>query len=175
MYNLSHKFVVRSLELGYPTEIFGSSYVNSYLGSEDFQYGHHLLLLYTDHLSEKLFSQLRSSQYFSTSFCPKEGLVMVVFKLTKDLYRKVFKPFIEGKYSQIDREYVEKHYPRNPSSLVYTNRLILDKDVSLRDHWEDKLDTTLPPDAEVWSKCKYDDEFYRSKEPDFELAERVEL
>ena len=175
MYNLSHKFVVRSLELGYPSEIFCSSYVNSYLGADGFEYGRHLLLLYAGSVTETLSSQLKSSPYYSTTYCPKEGLVMFVFKITDDLYRKVFKPFIQGKYSEIDRGYVEKHYPRSPSSLVYTNRLILDKDDSLRIHWEDKLDVTLPPDAEVWSKCKFKDEYYEHKEPDLQLAEGVEL
>jgi hypothetical protein len=87
------------------------------------------------------------------------------FSLTEEQQTDIVQPFLKGKYSLIDRDFVKKHHPK----LVYTGKgtyiinqahLIMHKSNSLRKYWEDRIGVKLPPDAEVWSKVKSKDETY---------------
>lgn len=160
MRNLSHKFVARSLDLGNPVTLYGPDYVNSYMGMPGFEYGKFFVLLYKHTLSERVSSLLMSSTLYVTSLCPKEGELLFVFKVPDETYRKVFQPFIKGKYSEVDRSYVELHFPNDPASKLYGNRLVFDKSPIMRAKWEEALDVTLPDEAEVWSKPKRENEYY---------------
>lgn len=96
---------------------------------------------------------------------PQSGLRMFVFRLNAEDKFKVVEPFLEGKYSKVDRTYVDKFFPNDPNHSNYGSRLVFDKSSLLRDQWEDKLGTALPLDAEVWSKPTKQKEIYGYIEP----------
>lgn len=141
-----------------------ASYENAYLGDYEYtkdEYGENLFLLYpTDTLSEDLIKKLEAHPQFVTTYVPTDGKTMFVYKFDEHTKDKVVKPVIEGKYSKVDRDYVESNYPLSSSKLV-TNRMVFDKHERLKQMWEDRIGTTLPDDAEVWSKFRIQDEIYR--------------
>jgi hypothetical protein len=97
---------------------------------------------------------------FSGFYNPTEDVFVYVFNITDAQHESVVKPFLEGKYSEVDRTYVEKYFPSVPSHHLYTNRLIFDKDDKVKRMWEKKLDVELPKGAEVWSKPQPKNEIY---------------
>lgn len=52
---------------------------------------------------------------------------MFVFRLDAESKSKVVEPFLEGKYSKVDRAYVEKFFPNDPRHSNYGSRLVFDK------------------------------------------------
>lgn len=88
-----------------------------------------------------------------------------------------------SKYSKIDREYVEKFFPKK----IYTgtdkygksiwkpskNYQILTKADELLAYWEEKLDITLPEEAEAWSKLDLNEEIFRIKDTSEPIIEKL--
>lgn len=74
----------------------------------------------------------------------------------------VVSPFMEGKYSKIDQNYVNRFfspYVFNGEELVPSyNYMILTKSPILKQMWEDAIGVELDEEAEVWSKPEIDDE-----------------
>jgi hypothetical protein len=103
---------------------------------------------------------LRGHHRFVESYSPVDGDTLYAFKLSEDEQQKLVKPFVEGRYSKIDRDYVEKFFPNVPHHRLYGNRLVLDKSPRLKEAIEDELGVTLPDNAEVWSKPKLEYELY---------------
>lgn len=150
------------LDLKSPVSTYGPGFVNTYLGKKDYdcQYGQCFFLHYTDDVDPRLTTHFEKHPLFRDKLRPLEGEQLFVFNVPEESYNKVVRPFIEGKYSAIDREYVNKKFPKDPYGKLRLNRRILDKDPALRDEWSRRLGVTLPPDAEVWSKAKEEDEVY---------------
>jgi len=88
------------------------------------------------------------------------GDQVYVFTISEEDREKVVKPFMEGKYSQIDRAYVDKYFPAIPSHKLYGNRLVLDRSKVFKQMWEEKIGVELPEDAEVWSRPTPQNETY---------------
>lgn len=67
--------------------------------------------------------------------------------------------FLEGKYSEIDRDYVKENFPKYTSTNTESvNYQILTKSPELKEYWEIILDVDLDEDAEVWSIPELSDE-----------------
>jgi hypothetical protein len=156
-------FLTPLIELNYPDSIYTSSYVGTYLG--DYEYdstavGEYMFFVYDKEVDEKLHNHFISHPRFKTQYTADEGKVTYVFDIEEEKREKVVKPFLEGKYSQVDRDYVESNFPRHHLRLAI-NRKVFDKDPSLKKKWEDAIGLKLPQDAEVWSKPKLEVEVYR--------------
>lgn len=96
-----------------------------------------------------------------------------------DPEKEYIKPFIEGKFSEINKRLIN-FYPKfvptgkvtriGNSSIARQvmgfclQRKIHQKSNDLRYYWEERIDCNLPEDAEVWSKPNLDEEYYRSSE-----------
>lgn len=66
---------------------------------------------------------------------------------------------MEGKYSEIDRDYVKTNFPKyNSNASESINYKILTKSKELKEYWETILDVELDSDAEVWSIPELKDE-----------------
>ncbi|MBP7007067.1 MAG: hypothetical protein KBB16_03340 [Candidatus Pacebacteria bacterium] len=97
-----------------------------------------------------------------------------ILELSDNDRENIVKPFIEGKYSQIDREYVKTNFPEKEfigfdvfgkaqyKKLI--NYKILTKSKELHNWWEERLGCPLPPDAEVWSIPDLKQEVYLYEE-----------
>jgi len=96
-------------------------------------------------LPDNIMDKMEAHDQFVDCYEPYDEHIMVVFELPKKDYVTVIKPFLEGKYSKIDKKYVRLNF-RDKNS---TNYQILSKDPELKEYWEDTLNTTLPSGAEV--------------------------
>lgn len=164
MASLSSKFLV-PLTGAQGKTLFVPQFKDSYLAADyDCEYGKCLFLAYSSDVPQTTSSTLQSlPKYEQTLTNPKEGDTVFVFRLEDSDYEKVVKPFVDGKYSAIDRGYVNKFFPRDPLGPLWWNRLILDKDPKVVAYWK-RRGVELPDGAEVWSKAKKEDETYDYKD-----------
>lgn len=93
----------------------------------------------------KLFKELPA---YEDSYVKNDNVVVVLKFSDADIH-KIVAPFLMGKYSQIDREYVKKNFFPTIHGNPSLNRLILDKSRILRAYWKDRLGMELPEGAEV--------------------------
>ena len=116
-------------------------------------------------MSETLIEQISSHPQI-VSQNNEEGLY--IFSISDKDKESIIKPFLNGKYSEIDRDYVAKNFPQKeyvgknshgrPIYKDLINYKILNKDQGLRDWWEEKYGLALPENAEVWSRPEPKDE-----------------
>ena len=138
---------------------------NTYLGNVDYEgdnsWGNYIYLLVDSAEDNLLASTMRSHELYCDEYDPTPGETMYVFKIPKDIQDKVCVPFKEGKYSEIDKDYIDNHltwyYPNKKKGKTLQ---IVTKDAELRKYWEDLIGIPLPEDAEVWSKPKPENEIY---------------
>lgn len=101
-----------------------------------------------------------------------EPCIKVIFRLQLlPKWKHIKEELKTSKYTKIDREYVNSFYRekviigKDNSGRRITewckNYKILTADISLVKELEEKLDITLPPDAEVLSKLNLDQEHFR--------------
>lgn len=84
---------------------------------------------------------------------------LIEFDIPKKWKETVVDKFIEGKYSEIDRDYVKTYFPKYTSTASESmNYKILTKSEELKEYWETILDVELDQDAEVWSIPELEDE-----------------
>ena len=181
----SLSFIFPELEVGYQS-LVQRGLVNSYMGSEEYptenRWGDVFILEFSVPLSEGDLTWIMSNKYYKDNYISSSGTHHVVYEFTEDFKQKVVKPFLEGKYSQIDRDYVESKFAKNiidantGKLTPAPNYRILTKDPSILDYWkydytnlQDPVDkrfwatqTTLhiPEDAEVWSRPLQENEIY---------------
>lgn len=155
------------LSLAFITPIIGTIHKdiytfveNTFLKSElhEYDYGERFFILLKLSTPKNIIDDLKNSPIFDSMEFLDEG-ILFIFKPTEEQYRTIIRPFINGKYSLINREYVETNY--NIGDKSYINYMILIQSKVLRKYWEDKLDVILPNDAEVWSKAKQEIETFK--------------
>lgn len=117
-------------------------------------------MVYNERLPETLATYLSSHPLFVEKYHPRKEHTTFVFKMSNEDKTKVLEPFLKGEYSKVDKGYVDKHFPNNPSHRLYGNRLVFDKHPAKRSFWENSLGLTLPRDAEVWPKPSQKTEVY---------------
>lgn len=84
------------------------------------------------------------------------GLYTLVFEIPEK-YKIDVEWFKKGAYSKINKEYVEKYFPKvivdsNGDQVRFKNRMIFDKDEDLRLAWDIEYGVQIPEGAEVWPK-----------------------
>lgn len=166
--NQSSYFLTPVLGINYTQSIYTPSFVDTYLARvEDVQCdenscgidGTFMYFLYRDDVDPALANHFRNHNLFDTEFVPAQGYVLFRFRIPDNEVETVVKPFLAGRYSQIDRTYVDKNFPAGNASFA-GNRAILTKAESMRKYWEDKIGQPLPEGAEVWSKPTLTNEVY---------------
>ena len=108
---------------------------------------------------------------FITVYLNGEDLVFK-FSISDDFKVQVMRPFINGQYSKIDKNYVKTYF----SSYVFhetgtkpsVNWQILTKDAELKKYWENKIGVTFIEDMEVWSRPEKKEEIYGYQSSDNE-------
>lgn len=152
-----------------------ASYLGTYLGDatlrgQEATWEDKLYVAFRGEVAPLFDQYMRRSPRFVNAYSPQEGDTLYVFELSEDEVAKIVKPFTEGKYSEVDRDYVSKHFPNNPSHRLYGNRLVFDRSEIMRKAIENELGVTLAKGAEVWSKPKLENELYGFKKLDEESA-----
>ncbi|MGL5079141.1 MAG: hypothetical protein ACRDBG_25355 [Waterburya sp.] len=107
---------------------------------------------------ERVLSIAKEHERFDTFFCVGKHHVVVALKYSEEEIEKIVKPFMLGKYSRVDREYVDKYFPLIRSHALYDNRRVFDRCPAIKAYWEGAILMVLPSDAEVWSKMKTENE-----------------
>jgi hypothetical protein len=88
-----------------------------------------------------------------------KGYVMVVFRLPLE-HRIDAETILEGKFSKVNRQTVDRYFPDSQMHPLYGNRLVFYQSPRWRTFWEEKLGVPLPVDAEVYSKPLLKNEIY---------------
>ena len=105
--------------------------------------------------------EFQSSEQFESLSKHKDHTVFK-FTFSPELRETVVKPFLNGKYSLINRQFVDDYHPRHIGISLARNpsNLILTRDESLRNTLETELGVRLPEDAEVYSRPEKENEIY---------------
>jgi hypothetical protein len=88
----------------------------------------------------------------------REDDILYIFILTDQERELVVRPALAGKYSKIDRQYVDAFFKKvfiHPIKKVYVqsrNWQVLHRDEKLRQEMEEYLDVTIEPEAELLDK-----------------------
>lgn len=160
----SMSFLIYTLNI--PSKYLWKGLISSYVGNYDYtgddSWGDYMSLLYrTAEVSEEQLTLLRKNKAYVHEYDPEEGQIMFVLKIPSKYKKTVVAPFLNGEYSRISRDYMNTHFQKfTPTGSYSTNYLILTKDSSLRKFWEDQIGQPLPPNAEVWSRARKEDEVY---------------
>lgn len=160
----SSSFLLPILDLNFH-ELTSNGFINTFVADAKWMddLGSNILVLFnSESITSEFISKLRAHKLYKKDYQVDDGL-MFVFDLS-EWREKVVLPFLDGKYSQIDRDYVKKYFPEK----IYqggvlaqsVNYKILTKHEDLRYYWEAIIDTSLPEDAEVWSKPELTDEVF---------------
>lgn len=171
MANLSSSFIRPLVDIP-KKEVYSSSFKDTYMAAEGYncEYGKCMFLHYRAPVSDNLDSTLRTSPLYESTYTPDERNVLYVFRLKEEDYKTVVKPFIEGKYSEVSKDFVEKYFPSEPTSPLYGNRLVFDKSQRWIDYWSER-GVEVPEGAEVWNRpLEQKETYYGSKTEDIEMA-----
>lgn len=128
--NLSTNFLIFILELTNPE--FYQKIVNTYCGNYDWEgsdnWGDYYYVV-LEEPSDELITTIRNHSEYRDEFYTEDEKLMIVFKVPFKYRETVIKPFLEGKYSQINREYVAKYFPKYAGpGMISSNWLILNRD-----------------------------------------------
>lgn len=169
----SNSFILPTLGLDFP-RISRGGFKTTYLGDARIsswkeKLGKQLLLKFEDP-SISTINYLESQETFVERYSLDDTNEIFVFTIPTKWTDGVVSPFLEGKYSEIDRDYVKAYFPKTINKLngvePSVNYMILNKDKTLKTYWESLIDTELDEDAEVWPIPELEDEilFYKEVE-----------
>lgn len=170
MVQKSSSFILPILNINWG-ELNNNGYISTYMGDRlytgDNSWGENLFIkIDKTSLSQNFESKLKSHKRYVTSYnVPDENTTMFVFSFEDQFKDQVVKPFLEGKYSKIDKSYVNMFFPKEVVSGLTRkpsmNWMILHKSDLIRQQWEDILETSLPDGAEVWSRPLITEEVHK--------------
>ena len=128
-----------------------------YCGHTEYQgndeWGKFLYFQLNKNISETLLRQLRTHAWYKTELDPDSKSILFVFEPDIETKLLILKPFLDGKYSQIDRAYVKNNFTQYLSNgNESTNWMILNKSDNLRRAWEQAIGVKFTDDMEVYSK-----------------------
>lgn len=183
MTQLSTAFILPIFEF---SQLIRKSYTKTYIGNRDYegknQWGNYLYLQITsDLLDSVLLSELRNHERYVTEL-DEQDYVFFVFEFHPFEKANIVTPFIEGRYSNISKDYVNKNFPmRHSNGSVSMNWRILSKDnwnipketLSLREYWLRRMGAPIPEDGEIWPKPKMEHEIYNHITLDEVLEEEL--
>ena len=85
---------------------------------------------------------------------------MFVFLLPEEVKKTYTDHVLAGKYSQADKQVVDRYFPDDPRSLYYGNRLVFYQSPLWAEKWESQIGQPLPQGAEVYSRPTPSTELY---------------
>lgn len=167
-------FIRPIIDIPYQTLInngFEDAYLGMYSKTKD-EWGKSIFLSFKiERISEYVRKLLINHSDFVSITIDKDLLIFEI-KVNYEDYTKIIVPFLNGKYSQICRDYVTKNFPKillNPRRIS-SNWKVLTKHPDLKKYWEDRIGVTFTEDQEVWSRPEKEDEIYGYPKSDSELA-----
>lgn len=120
--------------MGFRNPLLVSNLISTYLGNVEYEgvedWGNYFYMEYPlDGLSEFMLSELRTHVNYKYEYDTIDNTVIFIFNIGDRIKETIIKPFLEGKYSLIDREYVNRCFPKsNNLGSLSTNWRILMKD-----------------------------------------------
>jgi hypothetical protein len=137
-------------------EYVNKGLTNTYLGYDIDDYGEHIILEFNQEVPEEL---KEKSNYVQT--INVEDVNLMRFS-TAPIKKDIVDPFINGKYSKIDREYVADNFSKYTEDFISESTAwkVLHKSKELKAFWEERLGVTLDDDAEVYSKAEPQQEVF---------------
>lgn len=158
------KQIQKSLSFLTPAFININKYpvTNTYLGDVtyygDDRWGEHFFIEFGE-LSDIQLKELRAREDYVFEYYPTTTSTIIVLSIPEEIKTNIVIPFIDGKYSEIDRKYVRNNFSRYTSfGNLSINFLILHKSSILKKYWEEQIGVELPENAEVWSRPEKKDE-----------------
>lgn len=154
-------FLLPALKLkGNIDNLIKDGFINSYLGwrkhLDTDEYGDYLYLTFDkEKISDVRFRELDNHPNLVDTIYLSE-IIVFIFSMGEDFRETVVRPFLAGKYSQIDREFVKTYHPvfTQEDQFSYSKnpaRMALDKSPELKQYWEDELKVIVEDGAELWS------------------------
>lgn len=137
--------------------------VETYLGKDDTEIGKFLYVLIKS--EDKMFWIGANDRFLSVQNLGG-GYYLNKFSLTEEENEKIIQPFLEGKYSEIDRDYVTKNFfsikfdETARCFIISEEYKVLTKDVTLKQKLEEELDVKIETDAELASIPYIEDELF---------------
>jgi len=137
------------------------NFINCYLGDQghDVEYKNHLYLrVAPDSFSDKfkaISDLVRRSPEYVTDYDLPNKEVMFVFKISENYFEDL-RLFKEGKYSKIDKKYVERSFKKNSKRYKVFNQ-----DPEYRAMLEESWEVRLPANAELESIPNPEHEIFR--------------
>lgn len=141
---------------------YNEKIINTYMSCPFFQGNDNMdEYFYIETADKNLKDVYQQNPRYSKTILTPRATFLLALQYTPEQRKGVVKPFIDGRYSQIDRSYVAKSFPVYTSNgTISGNYAILTKSPILKKYWEERIGVTLPEDAEVWSKIKKEDETF---------------
>lgn len=159
------QFLLPIVDMKY-NKLLEEGFKNAYISHADEKEleGQRIYLLFEkSKLSDEFREQLKNREDYDKTLTGKKEEIFS-FKVPDNIYYTVVIPFMAGKYSEINRSYVNKFFsplvkvgPHIVHDITYA---ALTKDSSLKEYWEDRIDMELPEDAEVYSAPIMEEETY---------------
>lgn len=154
-YNKSTVFILPYLGFKY-SMLKSAGFISSYVGNTTYEqtWGEYFHIIFENGVPDFA----KQHRYFSHEYKDAQGHG-AAFIIPDYIKTQVVIPFLDGKYSKIDKDYVDAHLKFKVGLNTYSNAYrICNKDNALRQEWEERLDVYLPDDAEVASRPKMEKE-----------------
>jgi hypothetical protein len=146
-------------------DILKYGFINAYLGDVHHEPDHDmsLYLLFKpqdmDKMQEFLNREYKRTKLILEDYDYVGGYVVVVYHIDPEYYRE-FELFLKGKYSKFRKKYRDL-FSKTADIVTEDGKVvkemslahhIFDRTPSIRNYWEEKLETQMDEDAEMWSK-----------------------
>jgi len=148
------------LNLRIPFESSGIKGV--YLGDKNYEdsWGNYIYLLID--ANNASVETLKQNNLYIDYYYPSPTEIMLIYKITNEDKLSIVRPFLEGKYSTIPKDYVDRNFTKFLNGNLNTTYAILTKAVYIKKFWEERgIDIG---DNEVCSKPKKGLEIYGYEE-----------
>lgn len=140
-YNLSLHFLLPLLDIKTKGVNFAcEELLDSYLTPTEF--GGTMEIVFKLGVPDPIRTAMVESASFITSFVEDD---QEIFEFELPHAPSIIKPFLQGKFSEMDKSYIHKHF--GPTSMV---RKVVEKDLGLKRYWEDRIGSSIG-DQEVWT------------------------
>ncbi len=151
---------------------FLNSYLGYYLKTGD-TWGECIYLSFEESkLTEHMVSYLMKHEQFLSSMVDGNTRIFE-FRVTESTQDAIVKPFLEGKYSKVDKDYVNNNFPKltfsNGSMTLNPKWKVFYKHPDWAKYWEQRIGITFNDNMEVWSKPLKQEEIYGFPEQVSEL------
>jgi hypothetical protein len=139
--------------------------INAYLGKNDQEIGKYIYLLFSD-LSLAEEKELSNVHNFISCQTLENNFTLFKYGLEKEIKETVIDPFLEGKYSEIDRDFLNKSHQlwvydfRKRRFIKNEIYQICIKDKFYKEYLEKILDVTIDTDAELGTIPNCEEELF---------------